>query len=113
MHIHTCTGVPPKPTNVSLSQVVYEIAASNVTVSWNQPTTGRIDFYIVNITSYRLESLSLIAKIPSVALDSIPYGQDVNITIISVNCYSESEGDLFVISIRKAVDYFVQLHVHV
>ena len=84
------------------------MAASNVTVSWNLPATGRIDFYKVNLTSYSLELSLLMTNTPSVVLDGIPYGQDVNVTITSVNCYSENEGDIFVISICKAVDYYKQ-----
>ena len=105
-HTISCTGVPPQPMNVTLSHKVYGTTTSNVTASWCHTSTGRIDLYRVNITYYGVDSILLMTRTPSITVVDIPYNQSVALTVTSVNCYSETEGNAFTTIISKAVNYY-------
>lgn len=100
-----CTGIPSKPTNVSVKKTTHNMTASNITLSWNQPTMGRVDHYKVNVTSYETQSvdISLMTNTSSAEVEGIPYDQNITIVITSVNCYSENEGDTFTINISEEI----------
>lgn len=80
--------------------------ASNVTLSWNQSSLGRIDSYHVNITYPGHVSIILISySVPSVMIEDIPYDRRVSIRIVSANCHSENEGDNFVLRFCEDNNY--------
>lgn len=98
-------GVPPEPINITLIRTTYNMTSTKVKLSWSQLYLGtsRVDFYIVNITYYQFGSILTSAQAAGITVEGIPYDHNVTIMITSVNCYSENEGDSFIINIREDV----------
>ena len=94
-------GMPVRPTNITRVQTIYSTIASNVTLSWNMPTIGRVDMYHVNVSYEPNITMNYSTNTPAITVEGIPYNQQVIVSITSVNCYSDSERAYFNITISE------------
>ena len=83
--------MPAKPANITRSQTTYNTTTANVTFSWNpKATSERVDTYHVNV-SYEPQQMQMVTLTPAVTVEGIPYDQQVVVSVVAVNCYSDSE----------------------
>lgn len=106
----TIIGMPIRPTNITRAHTTYSNVASNVTLSWNLPTVGRVDMYHVNVSYEPNMLMNYSTNTPAVTVEGIPYDQQVIVSITSVNCYSDSERAYFNINISETTNKIDMSH---
>ena len=90
-----------KPQNITITEILHNKHASNMTISWNRPVVGRVDAYHINITHDSFTMSYIISAVTTVMVTDILYDEHINIRVTAVNCHSESEGTDLAISLCK------------
>ena len=96
------TDSPSIPTNINISHKSFDRSSFRVTLKWDL-SVERVHVYHVN-TSIGLNLLmEASTNATTIEVSNIPYNQQVTVSIVSVNCYSESAKAKFNFAISESL----------